>query len=605
MSAAGAHRTAREPEGEVVSTPAAADAARITQVARVTAELAAARDVDTVTEIVVTHAARALGARVAALSLRKGDQLVLVGLSGVAAELEGRWPSFPINGPLPASEAYRTGQPVVVLGLAAIEERYPLLVGSIREQERSMICVPLIVGERGIGVLTLGFDGLHELDDQEMEFLNILSGTCAQALDRVAAIQDAQARATELAFLAQVSQELASSLDYQSTLRNVARLAVPTLADCCSVQILVDGRLRTVAVEHVDSAKVAVVHEMEQRYPAEPQAPAGPGAVARTGQSELIRTISDAELAAVATDEEHLRLARELGLRSALFVPLTARGRVLGVLSLISAESGRTYGERDLAVAEDAGRRAALAIDNAQLHSETAELAIRLQRAVLPAALPELPGWEIAALCQPAGRTEVGGDFYDAIALEDGRLAVVVGDVMGRGVAAAAAMAQMRAAVRAYIAVDPEPEQVLAHLDRLFAQDPGGRLVTLVYLVADPRTDTATLAHAGHLPPLLLDPAGGLQLLSLPSCTPLGAGPDERRSVTVPLPPGAGLLAFTDGLVERRTEDIDAGLERLLACVATMAPAELHVRLPDLVFAMRDEALEDDVTVLLARRRPS
>ena len=259
----------------------------------------------------------------------------------------------------------------------------------------------------GIGVMTLGFEGLHEMDEQEMEFLTILSGTCAQALDRVAAIQDAQARATELAFLAQVSQELASSLDYQSTLRNVARLAVPTLADFCAVQILVDGRLRTVAVEHANPAKVTLAQEMEQRYPARPDFPAGPAAVARSGVSEFFPHITDADLAVLAQDDEHLRMVRELGPRSALFIPLTVRGRVLGVLTLFSAESGRTYEKRDLAVAEDVGRRAALAIDNAHLHSETREVAIRLQRAVLPDALPQPT--RLGARCAvPARRTDRG-----------------------------------------------------------------------------------------------------------------------------------------------------------------------------------------------------
>jgi serine phosphatase RsbU (regulator of sigma subunit) len=519
--------------------------------------------------------------------------------------MTGRWTAFPISAQLPASEAVRTGRPVVVVGLAAIEERYPLLVGTIRDRERSMICLPLIVGERSVGVMVLGFDGLHELDEQEMEFLTILSGTCAQALDRVAAIQDAQARATELAFLAKVSQELASSLDYQSTLRNVARLAVPTLADFCVVQILVDGRLRAVALEHVNPAKIAVAQEMEQRFPAMQDFPAGPAAVARTGVSERVERITDADLALLARNDEHLQMVRQIGPRSALFVPLTIHGRVLGALSLISAESGREYTKRDLEVAEDVGRRAALAIDNAHLHSETREVAIRLQRAVLPEALPNLPGWELAAMCHPAGRTEVGGDFYDAVALEDGRLAIVVGDVMGRGVGAAAAMAQMRSAIRAYIAIDPEPDQVMANLDRLLARDAVARLVTLIYLVADPDTDSVTLVHAGHLPPLLVDPTGGVQLLSLPPSIPLGAGPDERRSITVPLSPGAGVLAFTDGLVERRAEDIDAGLARLAKFAATIPAGELARRLPELVAAMRDDERQDDVTVLVAQRSPS
>src|SRR5213079_927175 len=142
-----------------------------------------------------------------------------------------------------------------------------------------------------------------------------------------------------------------------------------------------------------------------------------------------------------------LRLSRELQLRSALCVPLTARGRVLGAFTLISAESGRRYGQDDLAFAEELARRAAVAIDNAHLHSETREAAVRLQRAVLPDAPSRVEGWELAAHYAPAGQTEVGGDFYDTLPLPDGRLVLIVGDVMGRGVAAAAAMSQVRASI--------------------------------------------------------------------------------------------------------------------------------------------------------------
>ncbi len=144
------------------------------------------------------------------------------------------------------------------------------------------------------------------------------------------------------------------------------------------------------------------------------------------------------------------------------------------------------YTPEDLSFAEDLGKRAAIAIDNSELHSETLAAAVRLQHAVLPESMPEVEGWEIAALYSPSGRTEVGGDFYDAIPSADGRLAFFVGDVMGRGVAAAAAMAQMRSAVRAYVALDPTPEVVLRRLDRMLLQYGGEQLVTLVYLLADP-----------------------------------------------------------------------------------------------------------------------
>ena len=152
-------------------------------------------------------------------------------------------------------------------------------------------------------------------------------------------------------------------------------------------------------------------------------------------------------------------MVRELNLRSAMAVPLVAHNRVLGVITWVAGDQGRRFDEHDLAFAEDLARRAAVAIDNAQLHTELREMAIRLQRAVLPTAMPRIEGWEVAAHYSPAGHLDAGGDFYDVIPLDGGRVAIFIGDVMGRGVDAAAAMAQMRAAIRALVAVDPEPQR--------------------------------------------------------------------------------------------------------------------------------------------------
>ena len=320
----------------------------------------------------------------------------------------------------------------------------------------------------------------------------------------MAAQEAAEQQGARLAFLADASTELASSLDYETTLTNVARLAVPTFADWCSIDLVVDGRLHRLAVEHVDPSKVQLAHDLAERYPPDPDASAGAWHVMRTGRSQLIPEVTDEMLVAGAIDEEHLQIARDLHLRSVVTVPLVARDRVLGVMTWVSAESERLYTASDLALAEDLAKRAAVAIDNAELHSETLATAVQLQHAVLPEAMPQLPGWEIATSYSPAGRTDVGGDFYDAVPLGDGRLALFVGDVMGRGVAAAAAMAQMRAAVRAYTAIDPTPSAVMANLDLMFAQYPTDQLVTLVHLVVDPARDELVVTNAGHPPPVLL-----------------------------------------------------------------------------------------------------
>ncbi|HEU0300987.1 MAG TPA: ATP-binding protein [Longimicrobium sp.] len=191
-----------------------------------------------------------------------------------------------------------------------------------------------------------------------------------------------RARAEEArAFLAEASRVLASSLDFQTTLRAVARLAVPTLADWCGVDVVTeDGELERLAVEHVDPARVRFALEVAERWPTPPDAPRGVPRVVRTGEPEMLSDIPEELLAAAAHDPEHLRVIRELGLRSYVCVPLTARGRVLGALTLVHAESGRRYGPADLALAEELARRAAVSIDNARLYSETEEARLQLEQ---------------------------------------------------------------------------------------------------------------------------------------------------------------------------------------------------------------------------------
>lgn len=316
----------------------------------------------------------------------------------------------------------------------------------------------------------------------------------------------------------------------------------------------------------------------------------------------MVPVLTDEMLVAGAVDDEHLRIARDLQLCSGLTVPLAARDKVFGVMTWALAESGRHYGADDLAFAEDLARRAAIAIDNAELHSQTLATAVELQQAVLPEAMPVVPGWEVVSYYSPSGRTEVGGDFYDAMPIGGGRLALFVGDVMGRGVAAAAAMAQMRAAVRAYSAVEPWPEAVVRNLDLMFAQYGTEQLVTLVYMVLNPRTDELVVANAGHPPPVILRADRSTEQLPLADGAPLGAGPQRRRQVRVPLRAGDTLLAFSDGLIERRDEDIDRGLQRVHDGLSRLVGADLSASLTDLVRTLREPSQDDDVAALMVRR---
>jgi anti-sigma regulatory factor (Ser/Thr protein kinase)/HAMP domain-containing protein len=407
-------------------------------------------------------------------------------------------------------------------------------------------------------------------------------------------------RERALQFINEASRQLASTLDYEATLRSVARLAVDRIADWCVVDVVDDdGRLRRLGVAHVDPAKVAMASELEQRYPTDPNAPRGIYQVLRTGQAELFEDISDEMLGRVARDPEHLRILRELGLRSAMIVPLTVRGRTVGVITFVTAESGRRYTARDLEVAEALARRTAVAIDNARMYARERGIAETLQRSLLPERLPEIPGVRTAARYLPGAAEAIGGDWYDLFVLPGGRVGLVMGDVAGRGVPVASLMGQLRNSLRAYAVDGYPPAEVVARLNDLIEP---GNMATLVYLVLDPVTWTVTYSNAGHLPPLVASPDGAVQFLE-GGALPLGNTlATLRHEGTTQLAPGSTIVLYTDGLVEERGVPIDAGLTRLQQTVSGTGDEDLEIMLERILSTVPGQpALNDDVALLAVR----
>jgi serine phosphatase RsbU (regulator of sigma subunit) len=268
---------------------------------------------------------------------------------------------------------------------------------------------------------------------------------------------------------------------------------------------------------------------------------------------------------------------------------------------MLRAGRGPAYGPPDLAVAEDLGRRAGMAIDNAVLYRSSRDVALQLQRAVLPEVPPSVRRCAVAAIYRPSARAEVGGDFYDILDLGDGRLAAVIGDVMGHGVPAAAAMAQMRSAVRAYASLDPDPGSVVTALDRMFAALSIRQLVTLVYAVLDPASGMLSVVNAGHPPPLVLAEGGASRLVQGVPQRPLGVGGEPRTPLRDRLQARDTVLLYTDGLVERRDEDIDEGLQRLLDAAALLQVRDLRAATNRLVSRLHNEEIGDDVTAVAVR----
>ena len=587
-----------EPSGKA-GFRAPAGSAAVARLAAVTAELAAADTMPAVTAVAVSHVLEAVHAAVSTLMLRDGNRLLVAGQQGVAVDKARRWANFGVSDANPASEAVRTGQPVVAATADEVQQRYPRMAADTPGQ-RSVVCLPLKAVGDVIGVLGLTFEDNWNPGPDELGFLMTFAGACAEAIRRVRATEQATRSADRLRFLAKASAELASSLDYRTTLSAVARSAVPMLADWCAVDVLVDQQLVTLAVAHVDPAKVAWAWELQARYPVEMDAHTGAPNVVRTGKSELHAEITDAMLVASARDEEHLRLARELQPRSALVVPLTARGSVLGTITLLRTESQEQFDDADVSLAEDLGARAGVAVDNARLYDQATTVARELQRAILPESLDSLDGWQTASHYSADGHADVGGDFFDAVGLPDGRLAAFIGDVAGHGIQAAAMMAQIRSAIRAFLSVDPAPVVVVGKLDRMFEQFGLQSLVTLVYAVVSP-SGHVEFVNAGHCPPVAVTPTDVRMLHSHPR-PPLGARPAQTKSATVHLDPASTLLLYTDGLAERRGENLETGFARLLDHCPVLRSGSLDLSLSALVQTVAGESAQDDIAAIAVRR---
>jgi serine phosphatase RsbU (regulator of sigma subunit) len=283
-------------------------------------------------------------------------------------------------------------------------------------------------------------------------------------------------------------------------------------------------------------------------------------------------------------------------------VPLVVAGETLGALRF-------SFGVRKLFDEDERGFVLALAAQTAQTLQRTDRYqreraaALQLQRALLPQDIGPLPGLEAAAFYSPAGDQEAGGDFYDVLRLRDGRVVAFIGDVMGRGLDAAAAMAEFRSTVRAYAVEDPDPVSVTQRIDGYFVGLDVPQLVTMLYLLFDPERGEVRIGNAGHLAPLLVTTAGDCRSVATELGTPYGAGPMARRATTLPLDPGDCLVGITDGLVERRNRDTEVGISTVRAALADARPVRAQDVVDVAVAAGRgQDELDDDVTVLALRR---
>jgi PAS domain S-box-containing protein len=431
-----------------------------------------------------------------------------------------------------------------------------------------------------------------------------------------ATAEAAQAR-QRLTVVADASIRIGTTLDLDQTARELAQVSVPGLADVAAVDVL-DGVLngRSPVAVHQGPAvfralAVAAAYPSEAVRAADP-----PGEVARydadrlvtrcvnTGRPVRVSHVGGDDLPHIARSPAAAALLAAAGVHSYLAVPLIARGEVLGALDLKRTHNPEPFNSDDEILAGELAARAAVCIDNARWYRQVRNTALTLQRSLLPQQPADQPGLEVASRYQPAQAAgEVGGDWFDVIPLTGDKTALVVGDVMGSGISAAATMGQLRTATRTLAELDLDPAQVLHHLDRI-TDRMGQTITTCIYAVYDPHQAQCLISNAGHLPPALVRPGRPPTLVELPTGAPLGVGDIAFHTTTLALHPGDELVLYTDGLVETRDQAIDERLDALLALLGE-SPRSLEETCTVLLHALRHPGVHDDVALLIARALPS
>ncbi|MFJ7067806.1 SpoIIE family protein phosphatase [Streptomyces sp. NPDC101115] len=425
---------------------------------------------------------------------------------------------------------------------------------------------------------------------------------------------EADAGRRHLALVNEATLKIGTSLDLERTAQELADIAVPDLADAVAVDVLDtlaaggelgaglvgDATLRRLAKAPLTGSPVTAALVPLGRTLAFPAS--APYTRALCACRPFVVPVFDEQAIAPAaghstTPAELLRL----GVHSFMMTPLAARGVVLGMATFYRTRPIGPFTDDEVALAGELAARAAVCVDNARLYHREHDTAAVLQRSMLPQHITPPPGIEVAHRYLPASDVnEVGGDWYDVIALGDGRAVLVIGDVMGHGTAAAAVMGRLSASVRALARLDLAPEDVLYQLEAALYDLAEPMLATFLSIVVDPATGHCRVTRAGHPPPAAVLPDGTVRLLEATPGLPLGVGGVRFTTTDVTLPLGSLLVLYTDGLVEARNSDIDSRLAELTDLLAAPVPS-LAALCDRLLTHLVPASADDDIALLIAR----
>lgn len=615
---------ARPDEAAAVDAMAAARD-RAVGLQRISAALSRAATADEVLDVVLDELAAGVGADGAATALLDADAAMLSvrGTVGYRQEVVESLREFSVDAPLPLAKAVRRRQRVVYASNAdmladnpGMEQLVPL------SADRTTGAWPLIVADRVIGSVGLSWAQPFELGEGALSFVDAVTSQLAQAVDR-ARLYEAEAEAREaaehtarqLAFVAEASRILTGSLDLDETLQRLADTVVPPLADWCVV-ILRDeqGNPVPVALSHHDEERVALVEELQRRWPTRMDSPTGTGMVLRTGQRQVFEDVSEDVLRALAQDDEHLDLLRRVGLGSGAVIPMRVGGRVVGAI-VAANDRQRSFDRGHIGLLEQVAARAAVAVSHAQAFAERSAVARGLQHSLLPARVPRVPGLDVAVRYLAAGEgVDVGGDFYDVFRGRGDRWLLAIGDVRGKGVESAALTGLARHTIRCAALHSRSPRRILADLNTMLlradaehsddvAAEPRFCTVCLASIRARPDGTAVTLCNAGHPLPMVVRADGRVVPAGRPGSLLGVFDTPALTERTVQLAPGDAIVFYTDGITERREGDahFEDRLESTLSDLADLPADVIAEQLQHAASTFATEPPADDMALVVLR----
>ena len=570
-------------ERRLAEEQAAARAEEMKRLQEITADLSLATTRGDVGDTCLKHALRFVGAEAGfvVLSSSEGTSVQMISNTGYSPDALEAWSALGLDADVPFARAMASGEPVWAL----TSDEMGLFTGAPALDEAGWVSVPLRTPAGIHGALHVSLREPRELGDAERTWLQSAVSQCALALERSRLYDEEQ----RLRMQSERLQRTTAALSNALTSSDVADVVVTATLEGT-------GAASAVLYELADERQVLVRlaasgrSENSEEHPTEVSLEESPALarVVRRGGTWFEQPESGSNNA-----------------RSRIAMPIVSSRHVVGVLELGWTEPV-TLDDDDRRFLETLGSQGAQALDRARHFESERSIAETLQRSVLPSVLPSVPGVQLAARYMPGTQgVDIGGDWFDAVELRDGRLGLVVGDVVGKGVQAAANMGQLRNALRAIAVERLKPPSALARLDRLASDGIDATFATVVYAVFDSKAGVIRHSSAGHPPPVVAFPDGRVELLEGGRGLPLGTGlgAKYRQSVTA-LPAGSIVVLYTDGLVERRGDSIDDGIEALVGAVRD-GPSDAEKLLEHVIEELvtgGDRA--DDIAILAARFLP-